>query len=242
MKKRKLRQYFSKEYNEGQDALRTFIKKNDEEALHHFRVQVKKLQAFVFIEHDIEGPGGLKKHFKPLRRIFKKAGVMRDAQLQVVLGIEQHAGKGFVGKQRKEMKDNAHDFRSHGRIYLRRASKSKQRMGKDIKSLTAENIQTFYEEKLHWIAGHINNEIEDLHACRKQIKILIYNYKFSCKALKQPINKDYLKELEKAIGDWHDINLALEIYPALQEKEQVLLKRVHSLTTDFYKRAVSTTV
>jgi CHAD domain-containing protein len=49
MKKREERKYFDKEWKGMRDSLKAFLKEECQEDLHRFRVQIKKLRAFLIL-------------------------------------------------------------------------------------------------------------------------------------------------------------------------------------------------
>lgn len=238
MNKRILKKYLNREWKKAKKSLQSFVKKDDPKALHRFRVQVKKLRAFITLDVKTGASGKLKKYFKPLSKIFAKAGTIRDAQLSISLGKQQKADKDFLAKQKQQERINTRNFRRHGESYLHRAAKSHQQITRHLKPFPDKKIRAYYEERLQWIAQNIGKGKDMLHPCRKEIKVLLYDYKFTRAMLPQQLNKHYLKALVKAIGKWHDNTLASKLFPALREKEQDLLMRVHELSTDFNRRAI----
>jgi CHAD domain-containing protein len=238
MKKKYLKRYLESEWKKANKSLKAFLKKRRPEALHHFRVQVKKLRAFITLAQETNASGKLKKYFKPVDKIFGKAGTIRDAQLQIALGEQQKAGKDFLTNQKKEEQKNIRQFLRHGQRYRKLTAQTRRHIEQHLQSLPGKKIRTYYEDQLQWIAVHLGKDNEMLHACRKQIKTLLYDFKFAHNVLPNPLNRDYLKALEKAIGKWHDNALAAQLFPALQKKEKGLIGRVQLLSKDFHQRAI----
>jgi CHAD domain-containing protein len=236
MKKKQLKHYLDKEWKMAQQWLKNFVDEGEKEALHRFRVQIKKLRAFITLARETEAGKGLKKDFKPVRNIFQKAGTIRDAQLRITLGKEQKAGRDYIAKQKRQLYENTRRFRLQGKRYLKRTNKSHKEVGRHVKPMADKDIRNYYNDQLHWVSENISGSTALLHPCRKRLKVLIYGYKFAGKALKQDIDKDYLKALEKSIGDWHDNCLSCRLFPALQQREQGLLDKVHNLSENFYNR------
>src|ERR1700743_2637362 len=65
--------------------LKAFLKTGDQEQLHKFRVQIKKLRAMLSLFETASRQHGLLKEFKPVRRLFKYAGNIRDAHISLEL-------------------------------------------------------------------------------------------------------------------------------------------------------------
>ena len=237
MKKKQLKQYLNKEWKAARQSLKGFVDEGEKEALHRFRVQVKKLRAFITLAGKTSAAKGLRKDFSPVRDIFQKAGTIRDAQLHIALGKEQKAGRDFIAKQQRLLYENIRRFRLKGKSYLKRTNKSHKQVDHHVKPLQDKAIRNYYNNQLHWVSENISGSTALLHPCRKRLKVLIYDYKFAGKVLNQDIDKDYLKTLEKSIGDWHDNCLSCRLFPALQQREQDLLDKVHNLSENFYNRA-----
>jgi CHAD domain-containing protein len=70
MKKKEEAKYLEKEWIEMNIHLKSFLKTGDQEALHRFRVQIKKLRAMLSLFEDASKQPGLLKGFKPVRKIF----------------------------------------------------------------------------------------------------------------------------------------------------------------------------
>ncbi len=237
LKKKLLKHHLANESGEAQQQLKVFIKIGGFEALHRFRVAAKKIRAFITLALEASVAKGMKKEFKPVRVIFRKAGYIRDAQLRITLGKAQKASRDFIAKQHRQLYESTRHFRLKGKAYLKKASKSHSKLLQLVKSQAVKKIRTYYTDQLRWIAENIDGSTALLHPCRKKLKILIYNYKFAHHALKQKLDKDYLKALEKVIGDWHDNYLNCRLFPPLQHKEKDLLEQVRILSGDFYAKA-----
>src|SRR5579863_7520959 len=115
MKKKEESKYLDKEWVAMETHLKNFLKTGDQEELHKFRVQIKKLRAMFILFGDTSNQPGLLKEFKPVRKIFKYAGNIRDAhtnlQLSEVYGIKNEA---FEAGQQKIITEGTAEFQSNG--------------------------------------------------------------------------------------------------------------------------------
>lgn len=221
MKRKKLKKYLDQKWKPGEKALKAYLDKENPEALHRFRVQVKKVRAFIELAEHIKHPLKLKRHFKPVKKIFHQAGIIRDAQLQLKLGVMHHADKTFKEKQRKTIKVTNSKLKAKKSVYQKRIKKSRKLLKHHLDGISSREVTTFYRQQLGRIADHLNpiQSVDLLHPCRKLIKILLYDYKLAGKVLSFSIDTDYLKRLETAIGDWHDNQTASRQFPELKLKK-----------------------
>lgn len=223
------------------DSLKLYIKKGRQKELHRFRVQVKKLRAFIILAQTADDAAHLAKGFKPTKKIFKQGGIIRDAYLQLKQGETYGAPDSFITQKKRQMTVAAKKFRSNKMRYLPCVEETQKRLSKKIKPISNLHLEMFYEQQLSEMARQFVKPQPDekLHACRKQLKVLIYNYKFTRPVLHTPLNTDYLNTVQEAIGSWHDNLLAATLFPELKTKDKVYRKQINELTTDFYNRATT---
>lgn len=236
-------------------SLKSFLKKEEQEDLHRFRVQVKKLRAFIILSDSMKHHPNLKIHFKPVRKIFKEAGVIRDAYNNLELAKIQHTEEhDFSTGQRNLMQNATMAFKKKGDSYLKEIKSALDPLRQKIKAINDIHIILFYENQLQQISEilAVLKFGDELHECRKLVKILIYNFKLVHTSLVGGFNEEYLQQVQTEIGDWHDNVLAVKLFSdeAVKDKtavarlktEQVKLKKnVTILVEDFYNRATTVT-
>src|SRR3954451_14696788 len=81
MKKKDAYKHLNKLWKKMQQEFKEFTRSQDPEKLHRFRVQVKKIKSFLTLLETGEKNKQLLKKFKPVKKIFKSAGIIRDAFL-----------------------------------------------------------------------------------------------------------------------------------------------------------------
>lgn len=254
MKKKEEKEYFNTEWKDMKEALRSYLDAGNQDDLHKFRVQIKRLRAMLILADGLSNKPQLQKDFKPVRQIFKKAGDIRNAYINLKLAKEYKVeNDAFVIEQNKRMEDAANAFRLKGEKYLEKLKTAHKSIEHEIKPINDTHINRFYSEKLH----HINNSLtnlrfdDHLHECRKWIKILIYNYALVQPSLQLKINEDYLQDIQTAIGNWHDNILAKELFATLELEDAALVARINrkhtklennikKLAVDFYSLATTT--
>jgi CHAD domain-containing protein len=253
MKKKTGKAYFNEQWKEMTSRLKAFIKNGDQEELHQFRVQVKKLRALLTLLDSVSAKNKLSKDFRPVRKIFKHCGDIRNAYINLQLGVRyQFKNQGFIDKQLYIIENGTFEIKKQGKAYLKIMKQTHDTLEKDLVSVSDNEINEFYKTQLEQIARALTDLQfnDDLHGCRKQIKNLLYNRKIAGKALegKLQVNNDYLDKLQGSIGDWHDNILAIELFssPEVDDKPVVtklkrqntrLKKSIAVLSKNFWKRA-----
>ena len=229
--------------------LKSYLKTDEQEGLHQFRVKIKKLNAFLILSDKATPHPALLKQFKPIKKIFKQAGVLRDACLNLeFIKLFQPDNE---TAQEILIKNATAEFKSNGHKYLRKIKKVHRPLKKEIKSIKDASINHFYNGQLRQIALMLTRRQfnEQLHDCRKRIKILLYNYKPAKQSLSIQLNEDYLDQLQQTIGDWHDQALSITrlredmvsetmLTDTMNAKVAKLKEDIIGLKQDFYHKAI----
>jgi CHAD domain-containing protein len=210
----------------------------DKDAIHAFRVQVKKLRAFLRLLN-LKLPGKIKK-------CYAAAGQIRDIQLQVK---QINKASGEIGAPVEYLSVLEEHLEKRKTIFEDVSKKnhftgSRQKLIKKLPSkLPFENIGQLLHEEITGILSLIEtglNEDDDLHRSRKKIKDIVYINEIYQEALKDQHGSEILnapavkkalalaKELGKFIDKWVALSLLKpgwlnEIGP--QERKQ--LQSIH---------------
>ena len=255
MKKKEEAKYLDKEWHEMNVHLKAFLASGDQEELHRFRVQIKKLRAMLSLFEDASGKPGLLRDFKPVKKIFKHAGVIREAHINLQLS-ERYELKNdvFESGQQKIMEEGTNEFKLKGKKFIKNLKASYANLRKQLPRVPDNSIAAYYKKQLHEIAVNftVSGFSEDMHTNRKLIKILVYNHKLAEHALNGavPFNTEYLDKLQGAIGEWHDNLVAAQLFssPELNDKPVVtkinkknagIKRKISSLADDFFKKATT---
>ncbi|MEP6614908.1 MAG: CHAD domain-containing protein [Mucilaginibacter sp.] len=253
MKKREEENYFNKQWQTMTASLAAYLETEDPEDLHRFRVQVKKLRAFVVLADSVEGASLLAPLFKPVKSVFKKAGEIRNAYMNQQLGKAHHTGNNLLMESQQLLEVNAsRDFKLAGSKHLDKIKQTQHLIEGKIQPISNLHINLFYQKLLQRVAVTVKNIKfnEGLHDCRKLVKILVYNLKLVRPVLTIGFNEDYMHQVQTAIGDWHDNVLAIALFSgggdsdkaivAALKKQQAMLKRnITAFTKDFYTQATT---
>jgi CHAD domain-containing protein len=235
--------------------LRSFVENGDQEDLHRFRTGVKKLRALLILADSAAKDSALEKRFKPVRKIFKQAGEIRDAYVNQELGKAVGENGDFIREQQDIMNIATLTFNADEDRHRAWLQKTRRRLLKRISPVSKLHVTLYYRQQLETIAATLNQLRfdEGLHTCRKQLKILLYNYPLISGELNIPFNQAYIDRVQEAIGNWHDNQLTITLLSAwkmennngtiikLKRQATRLKKQITGLTRNFQEQATTVT-
>ena len=198
---------------------------------------------------------GLLKAFKPVKEIFKRAGQIRDAHINLQLSAQHNLkNETFENAQYKIITDGINEFKDKEEENLKTIKDCYKHIRKQLVPVKNNSVAAFYQKQLEQIAVTftIASFGEEMHTNRKMIKVLIYNQKMAGKALNGSlsVNTEYLDKLQSTIGKWHDNVIAAQLFatPELNDKRFVTIlnrknvgvkRRITLLADDFLKKATT---
>ncbi|MCR8557799.1 CHAD domain-containing protein [Mucilaginibacter sp. BJC16-A38] len=235
MKKKTAVKYFDREWKGMKSCLKSYLKIGEQEDLHKFRVQVKKLQALLILSDQTSHHAKLVPCFKPVKKVFKQAGELRNVYIA-----------GELTQRRQPADKAAQSFRLLVDKHLKDIKKVRHELKTKLKSIRNKQIRLFYESQLRQIARDLAAQpsAEYLHTCRKRIKVLLYNYQAVRTVVAISLDTAYLNQVQETIGRWHDQILSVglpdndaAIIGQLEEQQCLLKAAIEALTNNFYLRA-----
>ena|ERR1700743_1586968 len=244
MKKKDEKTHFNDQWEQMMVHFKNFIRTGDQEQLHLFRVQVKKLRAMLELFDITSSKKQLSRNFKPVRKIFKHCGEIRSAYINMKLGAQyQFTDEDFLMGQLYEIEKGTNSVRELEKKYLKTIKAAHNDIADDLKHIGDKDIVAFYKNKLSQISSMLSNLqfSEDLHNARKQIKVLVYNRKIARSALEDwelNISDEYLDKLQGLIGDWHDNILAMQLFSAPELNHKSVITKIKRQDTRF-KRSIT---
>lgn len=199
--------YARKQYRSLKGQLRSEAPQIDPELLHKVRVEIKKLKALQLAAGAFSKSYKSHKHYKPLRKIFRAAGDVRQPWLLRKKMLEYHL---VLPQEQAESMEADHWanlfklFRSRvkagRRPLLEQLSRIKQRKFEVYLSrLGAELVKVLYP----------TIDFPRLHKIRKSMKVLVY----LATAVKADQNEfiQTLDQMERLAGEHHDILMLLDL-------------------------------
>ncbi|HEY6504891.1 MAG TPA: CHAD domain-containing protein [Chitinophagaceae bacterium] len=242
MENRELRHivhYYFKRLNKNAERMKRDF---NEEAIHLFRVDVKKLRAFLrLMRPAAKEPGQLKFPTK-FKKLYSLAGKIRDRQLYLER-IRQYnkAGNGrsrnkiyVLQKEIKELANKRDDFPAK-KEFKETEDKLIQQLPVNAEDVLLKN---FFQQKLTVISEVVSKgdyKEKELHSIRKSLKDIIYVTRILRDDLKIPVPFSWWdeSELKKAenlshtLGLFNDACIALAFLPPADIKKSGPGEREH---------------
>lgn len=238
--KRRQQHYFREQWGNIMHHFDRFAKRTDAEHIHQLRVNLKKLRALEFLQDEVHGNIAKKLH-RPVRKLFRQAGKIRDAQVSAHLLRESGIRSARFFTQQKQI--------------VAKEAKKLVRLVDDIgNQLVARNLETWkriqpisdrqygkvlrrLEKKItYWFVPRLR--VKDLHDSRKEIKRLVYLHELLPGRIRDKINVNtaQYKKLEDSIGKWHDSIYAAELIQKNLPREPAVQRRLRRTASSSLKK------
>lgn len=210
-----LLKYFKSRKKSLNFLLRYSKRKFTQKAFHRFRVEVKKMNTLLLIIQSTDQNFDRKAFKKPLRKLFRKAGEIRELQIEKDL-LSKNEVLDQLPFLKKDMAKEIQQKRSEF-FKIRTYSRSKKirkkfnLKKKDLKKIQPSEFTHFLEEQWEEILHLVSDGIDfcNAHLLRKKMKTYQYALEiFGKKTL--PIHFDEVEELSKLLGAWHDRDVFLQ--------------------------------
>lgn len=197
------------------------------EGVHDLRVDIKRFRAFFHLIESINPIFQAKLHFKPIRRLFKSAGPLRDAHVQQAsvqkwsAKLELELSEYFNYLKQKEMKGRKDFSKCAKKFDFQVFNSNWIKIRQMLMYISADYIQHKSEEKFQQMVLDIiqfkNNQDfkeDDYHSIRilsKEARYIleILQKCFPAQEAWEELNKS-LRSLHQALGKWHDCDIALQ--------------------------------
>lgn len=240
------KKHFNAEWNSMRSYLQSYYSAQNQEGLHGFRVQVKKIKAMLlFLQNK---PAN--KQMKALQTIFKHAGRIRSAYINLQLIRRYHlTNMTFENEQKKVLEQESQSFFQKYKKQIRTLKKIYPALVGGFHDLDDQSVVKLYKKSLKSLSRFftaLNFSADKLHQHRKKIKNLLYLYEVLPDPLvnKLQLNTAYLDKFQDKIGKWHDVTSAIKllemeeyadkkIMTALYRQSRSKLASTLSLADDF---------
>jgi CHAD domain-containing protein len=209
--KKRQRQFLTEKEQRWLQELIVFDESRDEKALHRLRLEIKKVRALVELVKVRSGKRAAV-HFAGLKKMFREAGVIRDAGSQVrFLEERQLLSKEHRDRQTRTIQSAGDSFAAHIRQYRKKGKKASKQLKMDMHAIDAGLVQRWYAREIIRTGLLLSGSGDELHEARKKIKTMLYVQKILPEAItgRVRLNTDYLDRLQDLIGQWHDVVVAI---------------------------------
>lgn len=240
----------SEYHDECWKALRQSLKKVCRKAegrhIHHSHVGIKKLTAlYQFIESYERGYDS-RRELKPLRRIFKLLGRMRDQDRMLALCRTYKVDESILKKEPKAIKKMPAKIRALMDKRKGELRKTKKRNSRLLHQSNAASWRSY----LYRCHTEISDTLAappptgDLHLARRSVKYFLYNAQLpgSAKGIVTAAEVRRLDQLQEAIGVWHDMTVFIdllcradykhkhpELYTQITDEESKMLRQLRAM-------------
>lgn len=215
------------------------------EILHLFRVEIKKIRA-VFIQlEDISGLKSVKKLHQEVKKIFRKAGEIRELQIEISW-LEKHRKFDLLRLMQYDQRLRKADKAFHRNIpkMLAALKKISRKMEGRLIKITQQQTDEYISKKWQSVLRPLLSNIDESHwhETRKGIKQLVYarHWISPDRILHKKVLSIFLSmdKLQNYIGNWHDLDLLAQKlkdiegetagHAILQREQQLAIKRLHT--------------
>ena len=225
-------QFFKTTYKEFQKYFKRVQKGADEEDIHQLRVALKKLKTILHIV-DPENKILKTSEKKRIRRLFKVAGIIREAQVNMEL--VQHIDDRTMEVYRSFLNEQIH----YGAKALQQFTSDKKSADffskntlKEISKKTKhfseshqlDKFRTRVYDRIERYVHYAGDKI--LHEIRKEIKHLLFITKF---VHVDDSKKEHINNLADQLGTWHDQAVLLYSLESFSAKEPLIFKHLESI-------------
>jgi hypothetical protein len=183
---------------------------------HQLRLEIKKLNAFLDLVEYCSKDFNRKKNFKPFIKIFRKAGKIRELQLEKIT-IKKHQIDGllknyFIGLKRQESREKNKFFILIKQLFPDQLHKKINKILPYLSEINDEKIKKYLEKKNRSIQKLMSKSKlnrKEMHHLRKQLKTFNYNRKI-VSSENDVIKKPIKSSLTSLLGKWHDCQVLLQ--------------------------------
>jgi CHAD domain-containing protein len=232
VKKARLKRLLEKDIQAISQHLEAFLTTRQQDQLHQFRVQIKKLKSLLVLFTINKSNKKLLQILKPIKKIFQHAGTIRDAYIHLQLADEFGITHSAFAKQQEELlSDETAKFCEAGRKHIKAVTRTGKKLRSALRKIDPAHITDFYRSELDAIALTLAKRKfnEEMHECRKQVKNLLYNQKLSEKIGDGGfiVNIRYLDKVQETLGRWHDSVLARDLFLTQMPGEQQAIDKLN---------------
>ncbi len=223
MKTKKINAYVEKRFDKMRLLMLKSIKTFDKEAIHKFRLEVKKIRALMRFLDCVIKDFNYNKQKKYVLPFYQQIGAIRDWQIQIdKCQLDNNPdNSAFWGKYcdvlRKDIEEKKDTILRGVKLKdLKNTYKLQKNIIAAIKSIDEKKINTYFKKRSNDIQNSIDKmdySVDKMHDLRKLIKEYYYNqgllYELSTGKKKSSksdtvAHKPIYDDIQTKIGEWHD--------------------------------------
>lgn len=217
------------------------------EDIHVLRVELKRILSVAELLKSVSGKHGFGKLLAPFRRIFRAAGKVRSAQLEISFIRQFQLNRidaAFIKAIERRIKKRERNFRAKLKKgvdrELKESGKKLMRRIRTVKEKEVDQVLRSFHKSLIKLLKTSELSDDELHELRKEIKTR--NYLFSA-VYGAGLADAHLDRIQKELGEWHDLLqfrkrlFRLECSPEVSEKDIELIRKTQeALMSELHRR------
>lgn len=198
---------------------------------HKLRVEIKKLNSSFDLINCCATHFRRKATYKPYKIIFRKAGKVRELQIEDAM-LKNYFGNKMIKDYRKilkklRLKAEKDFFSLLNKKLLRKLNKKHRSIIPHLREIDNKKIAIYLEKKENQIKELLGQNIiqtEQIHQLRKELKVLNYNKAIIIK--EKHSTQDVLPEF---LGKWHDCQVIIKHLEKVLNQEKLSLSEAEQL-------------
>ena len=192
------------------ESLSVLSTSRNSEALHDLRLDAKKAKAIEFLTD------GQNHYTQPLKAVVQEAGNTRAAELNLQTLSQFGYRNPALEQELNAVVENGYEtLKQRCETYKADIIHLSAEWEQELTSIKKKRILSFFIALVEAVGNAFRWHVleNDLHENRKKIKNLLYAFRFLPARLKEVVKLDeqYLDDLQEQIGNWHDLQMALEL-------------------------------
>ncbi|WP_423738094.1 CHAD domain-containing protein [Chitinophaga caseinilytica] len=195
--------------------LMAYSASGNQESLHRVRVEIKKIKALLQFTGSTGGRKNAPAQPRALRKMFRRAGKIRDAGIHLQLMQQYHiTDAAFSAGETQAIEQLSAAFREDVAHFDKSLRQTFRKLLGALRPVRKRDVRRWLSRKVGAIAGMVASPGTDqLHPARKEVKSLIYFLGMLPGRLsrRSKINVSYLDQLQEAIGKWHDLDITVSL-------------------------------
>lgn len=227
MKAKEQARQFKKLWEKMSEHLQQFYDTQDPEEMHQMRVNIKKIKAMLSLLTDAKKQKKSAEQLKKLKKIFAHAGKLRAVHVNMdILSSEGVENDAFATDQANILSNETSKLYTHHDEYNKTLKKAFKVLSDTFEDISDKQVVRIFDRQMEELYQYFNKDLafdDTLHHARMMIKELMYVHQVLPEDVKDKLrlNIEYLDDLQKEIGNWHDTWVILDLLKSsLHEKPE----------------------
>ncbi len=205
-----LKAYTGKQLQTAIEMLQAFTPGADAEIIHQLRVSLKKIKAVLVFLSTLH-PEKAKKIRKKVQVVFRAAGSVREAQLQLQwLRKKRYVHLIEAAQLEQKISEDEALLQLHKEHYQDLLASVAEDLRKLVRKVKQERVTDYAEKLKETLQQQLQHAVkEEWHALRKLIKQMLYAHHWLSEQEKLKImpvlSYHVFDQLQEQIGAWHDM-------------------------------------